>query len=92
MNQNMIAKVTITVAATFFVVVATAFGTIKVMDHREQVLLDNAVIEKIGLESFGELDRIETKTVTYTTYYNKDGSIIQESKESSDKTENYNNQ
>lgn len=73
------------------IIVTTVFGTIKIMDHRERVLLDNEIIEKIGLENFGELDHIDTKIVTHTTYYSKDGAIIIETKETSEKTANYNN-
>lgn len=90
MVKDIIVKFIITVLVTFLVVVATAFGTIKVMDHRESALLDNEIKEKIGIENFEELDRVETKIVTNRKYYKKDGSLIIEENETSEGTANYN--
>jgi hypothetical protein len=89
-NKSSIIKFILTVVISFLVIVATAFGTIKVMDHRESALLDNKIKEKIGIESFEELDHIEKKIVINTKYYKKDGTLIIEEKETSEGTTNYN--
>lgn len=90
MSKNIFIKMILTIVIIFLVVVATAFGTIKVMDHRESALLDNEIKEKIGIENFEELDRVETKIVTNRKYYKKDGSLIIEENETSEGTANYN--
>ncbi len=87
---NIVIKLTTTVVIVFLIIIATAFGTIKVMEHRESALLDNEIKAKMGIEGFEELDRIETKIVKNTKYYKKDGSLIIEDKEVSEGTTYYN--
>lgn len=90
MNKlNIITKLTLTVVIVFSIIILTAFGTIKIVNYRENALLDNEIKAKIGVENFGELDRVETKIVKTTKYYLKDGMII-EDKEVSEGTTNYN--
>ncbi|WP_347488494.1 hypothetical protein [Desulfoscipio sp. XC116] len=89
-NKISIINFILTIVIAFLVIIATAFGTIKVMDYRESALLDNEIKTKIGVESFEELDHIERKIVINTKYYKKDGTLIIEEKETSESTINYN--
>lgn len=68
MSKNIFIKMILTIFIIFLVVAATAFGTIKVMDHREKVLLErenasfnNDLKAQIGAENFAELDHVEKK-------------------------------
>ncbi|HIU09928.1 MAG TPA: hypothetical protein IAB00_01525 [Candidatus Avidehalobacter gallistercoris] len=91
MNKfNIDRKVILAIIMVFLIILATAFSTIKIMNYRESVLLDNEIKRTIGTQNFEELGHIETKTVTNVKYYAKDGSLIIEENETSDKTTNYN--
>ena len=76
---------------TFLVITATAFGTIKLMNHYESALLDSEIKTKIGgSENFKELGYIEEKIVINTKYYKKDGTLIVEENETSEGIRNFN--
>lgn len=87
---NIVTKLTLTIVIVFVIIISTVFGTIKVMNYHESVLLDNEIKAKIGVENFEELERVETKIIKTTKYYLKDGVMIIEDKEVSEGTTNYN--
>lgn len=89
-NANSFTKFILTILIVFFIIITTSLGTIKILNHYENLLLDNEIKQKIGVENFEELDRIETKIFKTSKYYSKDGSLIIESREESDGTTNYN--
>lgn len=86
---NSFTKLILIVLIILCIISATAFGTIKIMNYRESVLLNNEITAKIGIENFEALDHIETKIVKTVKYYSKDGSMIIEDTEVSEGITNY---
>ena len=96
-SKSIFVKLVLAVIITFLLITATVLGTVKVMDYRESVLIEqdrekfNSTVEdQLGPENFSQLHHIEQKAVTTSTYYKKDGTVMIEKEEVSETTKVFN--
>lgn len=89
MKNNLMRNGFVALIALVVVAGIRIWGTVTFMNYHEGLLLEKSIIEKAGVSSISEIERVETKSTTNIVYYKTDGSSISEEL-SSDGTTYYN--